>query len=73
MLFESAAAGAQGAAAPTMDHSAHMAHHEAAISRVAFPYAFPRRGAYRIWVQVKPGGTVMTAVFDAQVTAADSD
>jgi hypothetical protein len=51
-----------------------MAGHDApAMSRVAFPYAFPRRGSYRIWVQVKPGDTVMTGVFDARVTAADSD
>jgi hypothetical protein len=57
-----------------MDHSGHnMAHQDAATSRVAFPYAFPRRGTYRIWVQVKPGDAVMTAVFDAQVTAADAN
>jgi hypothetical protein len=57
-----------------MDHSKHMGIHDAAaMSRVAFPYVFPRRGSYRIWVQVKPGDTVMTGVFDATVTAADSD
>lgn len=57
-----------------MDHSRHTAGHDRpAVSRVAFPYAFPRRGSYRIWVQVKPDDTVMTGVFDARVTAADSD
>ena len=57
-----------------MDHSRHMAAHDApAVSQVAFPYAFPRRGSYRIWVQVKLDDTVMTGVFDARATAADSD
>jgi hypothetical protein len=73
MLFEAASAPRSGEGA-VVDHGAHGAgHSEASMSRVAFPYAFPRPGPYRIWVQVKPGDTVMTAVFDAQVTAADSD
>jgi len=74
-LFQRAQAPAPGADAMAgMDHSRHMAgHDDPAVSRVAFPYAFPRRGSYRIWVQVKPGDTVMTGVFDTRVTAADSD
>jgi hypothetical protein len=56
-----------------MDHSMHGGHDTPVVSGVAFPYAFPRRGAYRIWVQVKPGDKVMTGVFDTRVTAADSD
>ena len=32
-----------------------------------FPYAFPRAGHYRIWVQVKRSGRILTGVFDTQV------
>jgi hypothetical protein len=34
---------------------------------VTFPYAFPRDGEYRIWVQVRVDGQVQTGVFDAKV------
>jgi hypothetical protein len=46
--------------------SMHMGH-GAAGSSVSFPYAFPKPGRYRIWVQVKSGGQVRTGVFDAEV------
>ncbi|WP_435353280.1 hypothetical protein [Emticicia sp. SJ17W-69] len=34
---------------------------------VVFPYVFPKAGNYRIWLQVKREGKILTGVFDAQV------
>ncbi len=34
---------------------------------VTFPYVFPKAGNYRIWLQVKREGKILTGVFDAKV------
>ncbi|GAB4037096.1 hypothetical protein [Spirosoma jeollabukense] len=44
-----------------------MSHPMKTNNMVEFPYAFPRAGHYRIWVQVKRKGRVLTGVFDTQV------
>ena len=41
-----------------------------ATGQVRFPYAFPRAGSFRVWVQVKSGGKVHTGSFDATVAEA---
>jgi hypothetical protein len=45
----------------------HAGHTMPLDSVVAVPYAFPKAGAYRVFVQVKRGGVVKTAAFDANV------
>jgi hypothetical protein len=42
----------------------HAGHAVRLAGQVAVPYAFPRAGAYRLFVQVKRGGRVMTGAFD---------
>jgi hypothetical protein len=36
-------------------------------TEVSFPYGFPKAADYRIYVQVKRGGTIETGMFDARV------
>jgi hypothetical protein len=45
-------------------HAGHMMPLE---GRVAIPYAFPKAGAYRLFVQIKRSGTVRTTAFDVTV------
>lgn len=37
------------------------------IGEVSFPYAFPEPGTYRLWVQLKSRGQILTGVFDTIV------
>ncbi len=39
-------------------------------NEVAFPYAFPRAGEYRMWVQIRVNTRVLTGVFDVSVQRA---
>ena len=48
-------------------HAHHMVTASATPSTVTFPYGFPESGEYRILVQVKRAGHVMTGAFDATV------
>ncbi|GAB3171448.1 hypothetical protein [Telluribacter humicola] len=36
-------------------------------NRITFPYSFPKDGQYRIFLQIKRNGQVITGVFDAKV------
>jgi len=35
---------------------------------ISFPYAFPKAGAYRLWVQVRINGAILTGVYDIRVS-----
>lgn len=39
-------------------------------NRIVFPYAFPKAGQYRIFLQIKRNGQVLTGIFDANVKEA---
>ncbi|HVH68178.1 MAG TPA: hypothetical protein VM716_09955 [Gemmatimonadales bacterium] len=43
---------------------------EATSGVISFPYAFPKPGHYRIWVQVKRAGRILTGTFEAEVLPA---
>jgi hypothetical protein len=64
-LFERREKGRSTMAMMAMDGMDHAA--QGADGVVSFPYEFPAPGRYRLWVQVKSGGTVRTGVFDARV------
>lgn len=36
-------------------------------SRVSFPYQFPKTGLYRLWIQVRIAGRVLTGVYDLEI------
>jgi hypothetical protein len=52
------------------EHGGHGGRRElGAVETVTMPYAFPRAGLYRVWVQVKREGRAQTAAFDVEVGA----
>lgn len=54
-------------AQPDNPHAAHMMAEAGLPAAVAFPYGFPKPGVYRIFVQMKRAGEIVTGVFDAEV------
>lgn len=52
-----------GSSDPHAGHAAHAAPSDA----LAFPYEFPEPGLYRLWVQARSGGDVVTGAFDVSV------
>lgn len=54
---------------PDNPHAGHMMPLDGAAlpAEVSFPYGFPGPGAFRIFVQMKRGGSIETGVFDAKV------
>ena len=45
----------------------HAAHVMPAPGDLSIPFAFPKAGRYRLWVQMKHDGRVITSAFDADV------
>lgn len=45
----------------------HAGHAMPLLGAVSVPYAFPKAGSYRLWVQMKRGGEVRTAAFELTV------
>jgi hypothetical protein len=52
---------------PENPHAGHLMTAAGLPAEVSFPYGFPKPGDYRIYVQVKRAGSILTGVFDARV------
>ena len=61
-----------GSTAPTRSapevHSNHT-NQVSTIGEVFFPYAFPEPGTYRLWVQMKSEGRILTGAFDTTIAS----
>ena len=57
-----------GVAGMTTSHGMHPGSATNVASRISFPYAFPRAGTYRVWVQIKRNGRILTGARDVTVT-----
>ena len=60
-------AAAMGLAMPENPHAMHMMATGGVPAEVSFPYGLPRPGIYRIFVQMKHGGEIVTGLFNADV------
>jgi hypothetical protein len=71
LLLDSAQIAAAMATAEAADSGAHAMHAmgptDTGGTALAFPFAFPTAGAYRVFVQVRRNGVVETAAFDVSV------
>lgn len=56
-------------AIPAVLPETHLSHtNEAGVAgEISFPYAFPSPGPYRLWIQMKTQGRILTGSFDATV------
>ena len=54
-------------AQPENPHAGHMTAQAGLPAEASFPYGFPKPGAYRIFVQMKRAGEIVTGVFDTKV------
>ena len=78
-LAKETAAGSHDAMPAGMDHSMMMMMDHSMMghtmahtsgggsSTISIPYEFPSPGDYRVWVQIKIAGQVLTGIFDTSV------
>ena len=57
----------KGVASISNPHAQHMRMAGALPAEVSFPYGFPKPGAYRVFIQMKQGGRILTGAFTATV------